>query len=184
MELPREIWKEISMTDSLTYLKMVQCCKAFKLDDNFIKDHFTKCYIDSRSSVIIYKLPNGDIHGCGDQPAIICPNGLREWRKNNLLHRDNDMPAVIDNNGMEWWTRGVPHRIGGPAVINTNNSKFWIQNGKFHRDDDLPAICSKDEQVWYQHGKKHRDGDKPARIWGNIQEWYHYDVLYKTVTTD
>ncbi|MEI8270524.1 MAG: hypothetical protein WCG45_04080, partial [bacterium] len=64
------------------------------------------------------------------EPAVLYPNGTKEWYYFGKLHRLN-LPAVEYANGdKEWWDRGVRHRIGGPAVI-IGNKQYWYKDGEF-----------------------------------------------------
>lgn len=36
-------------------------------------------------------------------PAVVRPDGTREWRVNGLLHRDGDLPALEKRDGSRWW---------------------------------------------------------------------------------
>ena len=137
------------------------------------------------------------IHRDGDQPAIICVNGTKEWYQHGQLHRDDDRPAIIwagndeiefwgwctipfsDLGAMrwdhpptgtqEWFQKGQRHRDGDqPAIIYFEGTRVWYQHDELHRDDDQPAIInSNGTQVWYQHDQLHRDGDQPAIIYHN-----------------
>ena len=73
---------------------------------------------------------NGKLHGDGDKPAIIFPDGGKKWYKNGVLHRDGDKPAVININGTKvWWKNGKIHRDGGkPAATNSDGRKEWWEN--------------------------------------------------------
>ena len=65
-----------------------------------------------------------------DRPAVIRPDGTREWWLNGKKHR-TDGPAVIYPDGSEeWWLNGKKHRNGGPAVIYHDGSEEWWLNGK------------------------------------------------------
>lgn len=88
-------------------------------------------------------------------PAVIWPDGSKQWYKEGKLHRDNDLPAIEWFIGTkEWYQNGLKHRTNGPAV------ELW--NG-----------CN----MWYQHGKQHRE-DGPAVILDTFEQWWLYGVQY------
>jgi hypothetical protein len=73
---------------------------------------------------------------------------IKEWYKDNELHRDGDEPARIE------------YRDNNKEII---ISKIWYKNGKKHRDNDLPAEIKYDmegsvitSESWYQNDKLHR----------------------------
>ncbi len=56
-----------------------------------------------RTYILTYKndLPTGKLlHSFDDKPAIVCPNGHKEWYHHGLQHRENG-PAVIFDNGIK-----------------------------------------------------------------------------------
>lgn len=91
----------------------------------------------------IYLNEQGQIHRDG-APAVIYPNGAKEWYRNGKLHRD-DGPAVENpiTGDWEWLQNGERHRIGGPAVIRPDGVKAWWINGAWSGNQRLP-----DELVW------------------------------------
>jgi hypothetical protein len=168
MNLPKEIWKEISMIDCKTYLLLVQTSKMFKLPDVIIKKHFTKIIhheTTSQRNITIYTLPNGWVHR-DDGPAKIFSWGTQMWYKNNELHRD-DGPACIDRDGEYWYQHDLLHRNdGGPSVIvnygNSNTRYHWLSNGVHHRDNDMPAAVTQFGTTfyltWIKNGVQYRGG--------------------------
>jgi hypothetical protein len=105
-QLPKEIWKEISMVHYGTYNILVRCSKKFQLEDDFIKSHFvvTKSY----DHIIETRLPNGWLHSKYDEPALVFYTS-RWYYKNNKLHRGDNLPAVVryEYGSWEWWIHGV-----------------------------------------------------------------------------
>ena len=72
-QLPKEIWKEISLVDNHTYYVLVQCCKSFELDQEYARSLFICKHTDEDEEIT--KLPNNWLHSCNDLPAII----LGKW---------------------------------------------------------------------------------------------------------
>jgi len=95
-----------------------------------------------------------------DGPAIEHADGTKEWFKNGLRHRE-DGPAVISPGGpREWYLNGNCHRDGGPAVEKPDGTKEWFRNGHHHREDG-PAIEQADgRKYWYLEGQPWPEGEK------------------------
>ena len=131
---------------------------------------------------LVYEVCNKD-HRNKDQPAIIEPDGSRQWCKHGLPHREGDQPAFIGSDGSRFWYKdGKSHREGDqPAAIHSNGIREWYKYGKRHREGDQPAqIWANGTLMWYKHGKVHRDGDKPARIWEDgTREWWKDGHLHR-----
>ena len=74
----------------------------------------------------------GQIHGKGDQPAVVGANGRMEWHKYGKLHRNGDKPAFIrPNKEMQWFKNGILHRDNNkPAVICSDGRMSWYKNGE------------------------------------------------------
>jgi hypothetical protein len=81
-------------------------------------------------------------------------NGVKEWRLNNLLHRE-DGPAVEYSFGTKlYFLNGQLHRVDGPAIEWRDGTKHWCLNGKLHREDG-PAIEYNDGGgEWHVNGKR------------------------------
>ena len=112
--------------------------------------------------------------------------GVKEWRNTkSMRHRDNDQPAVIHPDGKkEWWQNGKLHRSGDqPAIVWADGTQEWWWDGKLHRANDLPAVVwANGTQIWLQHDQQHRDNDQPAVVWKNgIQVWYWYDKQHRVL---
>jgi hypothetical protein len=76
----------------------------------------------------IYRNERGELHRV-DGPAIINPNGLREWYQNGEYHRD-DGPAFEYHDGYTaWYQRGLLHRLDGPAIVHPDKTNEWYING-------------------------------------------------------
>jgi hypothetical protein len=123
-QLPKEIWKEISMAHYGTYNILVRCSKKFQLEDDFIKSHFVRKRVQPSNikciSCIESVLPNGWLHSRYDEPAKVFANGVKYWYKNNKRHRSNNQPAAIGHISQEWWIHGVcQHRQS--IMIQKNN---------------------------------------------------------------
>lgn len=69
-----------------------------------------------------------------NEPAVLYPNGTKEWYCDGMLHRLN-FPAIEYTNGdVEYWNWGKRHRQGGPAVVIGKN-QYWFENGNFIKYD-------------------------------------------------
>jgi hypothetical protein len=90
---------------------------------------------------VIEKLVNGKTH-CDDGPAVVYPDGRKEWYANDYLHRISllsDKPAIVYPNGrQEWWFEGRRHnsenmssnmRSFSPAIISPDGSKVFYYHG-------------------------------------------------------
>jgi hypothetical protein len=107
-----------------------------------------------------------------DGPAVIYPDGQREWYFNDKWHCTNG-PAVNYPNGIEIWIiNGQWHRIDGPAVIYPDGQREWYFNDKWHRIDGPAVIYPDGQKEWWIHGHLHRC-DGPAVIYpnGNSEYW-------------
>ena len=83
-------------------------------------------------------------------------NGIKEWWKNGLFHRDNDMPAIERADGSkQWYKNGELHRDNDmPAYVGADGTKSWYKNGQLHRDNDMPAIVRADgSKEWCKNDK-------------------------------
>jgi hypothetical protein len=123
-----------------------------------------------------------------DQQAVISPDGLQRWFRNNVLHRDGDQPAVIYRDGTQYWYQnGELHRDGNqPAIIFCDGTQKWYRFGVPARDNDQPtAIYPNGTQEWSDgryrgYDQLHRDGDQPAVIRKNGHRmWYQHDQIHR-----
>lgn len=144
------------------------------------------------------------LHSYDDRPAIIYPNGRREWYRHGRLHREEG-PAVVEKTDRnhekhlalrlrkveEYYKNGIITRendlpaftVSSPLEIFSAN--MWYQQGELHRDEDKPAIISGDIKEWYQRGERHRDVDKgPALYTGpDYYEWWEHGKRAKTYSS-
>ncbi len=96
----------------------------------------------------IWKNEKGELHR-EDGPAVIFPNGRKEWYINDKLHRE-DGPAIIYPDGSEkWFINGYLHREDGPAAIYSDGTQEWYIHGKLHLEDGPAVIYPDGEQHWY-----------------------------------
>jgi hypothetical protein len=74
----------------------------------------------------------------------------QEWRdEHGRLHQVAG-PAVIWPDGhREWWLHGQLHRVDGPAVIYPNGTRVWYLHGQQHRADGPAIIYANGRQSWY-----------------------------------
>jgi hypothetical protein len=89
------------------------------------------------------------IHRDGE-PAIIRPNGDREW------WTYNERIKVIKGDGtIMLYHNSRLHCSKGPAIIYPDGTEKWYLYGKFHRGGGEPAISHPDgRKEWYHHGKQ------------------------------
>jgi len=88
------------------------------------------------------------IHRDDNEPAVIHPNGDREWWRyghklrtvksdgtimlywGRVLHC-SDGPAIIRPDGTkEWYCKGARHRVSGPAITRPDGSEEWYHFGE------------------------------------------------------
>ena len=75
-----------------------------------------------------------------DGPAVIHPDGQREWYKNGRRHRINGPAIEYPYDLRIWYREGELHRDNGPAVDGAN-LKIWYKCGVFiHRDDSVTSV--------------------------------------------
>lgn len=120
---------------------------------------------------------------CVDRPAVVRPDGEKQWYLNDMLNRHGG-PAIEKANGdKEWYCNGVLHRSNGPAVENADGDMEWHVNGNLHRTDG-PAIYRRLidanqyptnfgwETFWYNHGILHRSDEPAVERWNGDKEWW------------
>ena len=120
----------------------------------------------------------GQLHSRKDKPAVIWPEGTKEWYHNGQRHRENDKPCIEDDSGFkEWRIHGNLHREDGPAHIHPKGRKEWYLNGKPHRKDGPAVIRANGDKEWWLEGKLHRD-DGPAKEFADgKKQWYKHGEL-------
>lgn len=88
-------------------------------------------YLTSPFSMVylrVFNLFNGE--KAMSEPILTEINGVKEWRLNNLLHRE-DGPAVEYSFGTKlYFLNGQPHRLDGPACEYNDGKMDWYVNGK------------------------------------------------------
>jgi len=103
-------------------------------------------------------------------------HGTIMWLVGDKLHREGGKPAVIHPDGSkEWWFLGHTHRgEDKPAVTHPDGTQEWYKNGLRHREKDKPAVIKSDgTQEWWKQGDLHREGDRPAIIKPDgTQKWF------------
>ena len=72
---------------------------------------------------------------------------IEHFNENNHWHRE-DGPAVIYPDGRkEWWINGKYHREDGPAIVDPNGTKIWCLNGQDYSFDKwIEALDKSDEE--------------------------------------
>jgi hypothetical protein len=138
--LNKEITKRVAGPTWINKINYHECGKRIKS----IEAHDwqgRKYYFDGK----------GQLHR-EDGPAIISPNGEKEWWLNGVRHRE-DGPAIEYANGdKEWWINGQLHRDDGPAVEYANGDKYWYKNGLHHRNDGPAVEWADGDKAWYKNG--------------------------------
>lgn len=90
-----------------------------------------------------------------------CKDIYQMWCKDDKKHRDDDLPAVIYPDGTkEWWYEGKMHRNNKnengylPAQVWADGTMIWRLHGKIHRDGNKPAVIfgQKPLQEWWTNG--------------------------------
>ena len=110
-----------------------------------------ECHVDEYGTVRYYNAL-GKLHR-EHGPAVIYPDGDREWFQNGRMHR-LDGPAVEYSNGRrEWYLNGLRHRLGGPAGEYPNIYRAWWQNGQLHRVDGPAIEYANGIRAWHINGK-------------------------------
>lgn len=87
-------------------------------------------------NIEVWRLANGDLHR-EDGPAVVQPNGDREWYSHDKRHRE-DGPAIEYAQGTRaWYRHGKRHRIDGPALTSNDGINEWIVDNLGVSDDAL-----------------------------------------------
>lgn len=119
---------------------------------------------------------------------IKCDDGTLLWQRDDQwlelwLHRDNDLPAVIRPDGTkEWWSRGERHRDNNlPAILHVNGDGEYYQHGYKHRDNNPAVSVHIDDQLleqWWQRGDLVRE---IRRLPSNLvqEQWWDKGTLVK-----
>ncbi|WP_061961108.1 hypothetical protein [Demequina flava] len=93
--------------------------------------------------------------------------------EDGFLHRDSDLPAVVHDDGLQEWHRhGVLHRDGAPALVAPMPSRIAYatpnDNGAANAGDDMRAVRRLRPRSW----------SMPATAHGQLVEaWYTDGVL-------
>jgi len=85
-------------------------------------------------------------------PAVVHPNGTKEWWLDGVRHRKNGPAILFDDGGEEWWVNGVRHRKNGPAVSYANGHKEWWYKGSRHREDDAAVEYNNGDKEFWEYG--------------------------------
>ena len=91
---------------------------------------------------------DGDLHRVGG-PAVICPNGIKEWWVEGELHREDGPARERPDGGKEWWWHSKPHRLDGPAVMWADGTREWWVNGEEVSEEEVRAaeLAEKERQI-------------------------------------
>ena len=117
-----------------------------------------------------------------DGPAIIWPDGSKEWYLQGDVHRGDGLPAVIRADGLhKWYQKGKLHRVGQPAVTHPTGEYYlenydaphpiaeWWVDGLLHRHDGPATTFLDGSQQWCSNGELHRIGG-PAEVFADGAE--------------
>jgi hypothetical protein len=100
-------------------------------------------------------------------------NGDRVWILNNGKFHRLDGPAVIKPDGTkEWWINGIPHREDGPAIERVDGYREWCINGKRHRIDGPAIVYPNGLREWFFEGKHHRLDGPAVEHKNGLAEWW------------
>jgi len=92
-----------------------------------------------------------------EQYIEIDTNGSKFYYKDRemtIVHREDGPAVVRPDGGKEWYLNGKRHREDGPAIEWSDGSKFWCINDSFHREDGPAAEWSDGSKKWYLDGKR------------------------------
>lgn len=90
----------------------------------------------------------------GGQSMFVADDGVIYYTEKGFIS-NSDGPAVIYPNGRkEWYYAGYMHRVNGPAIIDPNFGRVWVQRGTIHRADGPAVIKNTGEYEWWVWGKQ------------------------------
>ena len=144
------------MKHSITYLdnSTIICWEDGRIV--IVEENLEVCTMESSRSWVTFSAFSG-------RSISACADGTVERRQHNKLHCD-DGPALVWPNGRkDWYHRGLHHRVGGPAIIYANGGMLWYQNGKLHRDDGPAVVYTDGSKYWYQNGKNFQSKRKTEK---------------------
>ena len=99
------------------------------------------CRVDSEGSLCYYNA-QGQLHRVHG-PAVIYPDGDREWLQNGRMHRLDGPAGEYTDRYCEWYHNGWRHRLDGPAVEYADGHREWYINGKDLTESEwLQAVAS------------------------------------------
>jgi len=110
--------------------------------------------IDTNGSKFHYKDREMTIVHREDGPAVVRPDGGKEWYLNGKRHREDGHATELADGSKFWYLNGKRHREDGPAIELADGSKFWCINDSFHREDGPAAEWSDGSKLWYLDGKR------------------------------
>jgi len=165
------------------------------------KENMKKTPIAIVKNKIKYYRVDGKLHR-EDGPAVIYPDGRKDWYLNDKLHRDNG-PAIENLDGRcsyylkgryfitkDRWESAKQAKQAKQATKTSyanglvyeekaGGTKCWTRDGLYHRNDGPAIIYPNGTKKWYINGEQHRVND-PAIEWasGN-NEWWVNDKLHR-----
>ena len=133
-------------------------------------------YRNQYGLIIHYK--DGRLHS-NEGPAIVHPDGTKEYYREGQLHRGNDLPAIEYSNGKkEYYRYGkqVPppemEKAHAGGKEQTGENRLEYKNGQYHVNDrpveDRNTINGRfvreggGDIEQYKNGKLHSEGEKPS----------------------
>ena len=122
-------------------------------EDQLEADQWMSTPITLRGGTVEWRTAHGALHR-EDGPAVMLPNGSKEWWVHGHKHRD-DGPAITwaDGTAMRRQHDNL-HRIDGPAYVHPDGTEAWWRNDKRHRTDGPAIVTSKGALEWWEHGER------------------------------
>lgn len=100
--------------------------------------------VDSAGTKFWYN-KEGKLHRDGDLPAVVYPDGGREYYRNGVTHRDRGpavvMPSFNDSYKVKYYRNGKIHRVGGPAVYRSGHKEYWFRDKLLYSTLDVENEC-------------------------------------------
>jgi len=81
----------------------------------------------------LYKLHSNPkkLFGYDKEYMLILRDGIKQWFKNGIRHRENGPARIIPDGAKYWYQNGKIHNDNGPAIKQSDGSEYWYKNGKF-----------------------------------------------------
>lgn len=148
-QLPLEIRIYIANMNMETYTQMYLYDAEFRVyasSINVIDMFIDRFVLKEKIGYISYKINNIEY--------IKYDNGVKQWYKNNKLHRENGPAILYPNGDAQWYINGTLHRLDGPALIWHGSHFSYYQNDKLHRLDGPAVVFSGGIEEYWLDGKR------------------------------